>query len=65
MRRPSQRAGRGWKALLESREGLGGIGSPCRRAGRIGRSCHGPGGVLRPSWRDRWCLKAHPEDREG
>ena len=39
MRRSSQRAWRGREALLESREGSGGIRSLCRKAGRIGRLC--------------------------
>ena len=34
---PPGRAGRGEEALLESWEGSGGIKSPYRRAGRIGR----------------------------
>ena len=55
MRRLSRRAGRGWEALLESREGSGGILSPPRRVERVGR----------PTRRARRSQEALPEFREG
>ena len=49
--RPSRMAVRGWKDLLEVREGS--VGYP-----------GGPGEVGRPSWRAGRCLEAHQKGRE-